>query len=129
MALFEPELAAEFQTFWKAYPRKVGRLDAEKAYQKARRQWSAQQILDGIEAYKRRKPDYADYCHPSTFLNQGRWLDEDDEDGGPAMTLRQTPQPTNRARLNAYECPHDPPCDNPGRWACQRRTQIEKLKR
>lgn len=24
------------------------------------------------------KPTYADYCHPKTWLHQGRWMDEAD---------------------------------------------------
>ena len=25
-------------------------------------------------------------------------------------------------------CPHDPPCDAPGRWACLRKTQLDALR-
>lgn len=68
----------DFDQFWAAYPRKVGKLDAMKAYAKARTVATAEEILAGVEQYKRNKPEYADWCHPSTFLNQGRWMDEPD---------------------------------------------------
>ena len=68
----------EFATFWQRYPRKVGKLAAEKAYRQARTRASAQQLLDGVERYVRTKPAYADWAHPRTWLSQGRWLDEAD---------------------------------------------------
>ena len=70
---------AEFNVFWAAFPRRTGKLDAVKAYARARTLASAAEILAGVENYKRHKPDYADWCHPSTFLNKGRWMDEYDE--------------------------------------------------
>jgi hypothetical protein len=72
-------LAEEFDAFWAAFPRRTGKLDAIRAYAKARRIDSAENILAGVERYKRNKPEYADWCHPSTFLNKGRWMDEDDQ--------------------------------------------------
>jgi hypothetical protein len=72
-------LAEEFAAFWAAFPRRTGKLDAIRAYEKARRLDSAENILAGVERYKLNKPEYADWCHPSTFLNKGRWMDEDDQ--------------------------------------------------
>jgi hypothetical protein len=68
--------AAEFETFWKNYPRKVGKLDALKAYMKARTQASAAEILDGVARYVVNKPAYADWAHPGTWLRAGRWMDD-----------------------------------------------------
>jgi len=70
----------EFNTFWTAFPRRIGKLAAAKAYRRARTQASAVEILDGIARYIAHKPSYADFCHPATWLNQGRWMD----DYGPA---------------------------------------------
>ena|ERR1051325_4473827 len=89
---------AEFAIWWARYPRKVGKLAAEKEYAKARKRATAQELLDGIEAYERAKADYADFCHPKTFLSQGRWMDE------------------APARSTEWTCPHDPHCL--GRSAC-----------
>jgi hypothetical protein len=72
-------LQAEFEKFWKAFPRRTAKLAAMKAYERARRMDTEENILAGVERYKRSKPEYADWCHPATFLNQGRWMDEDDE--------------------------------------------------
>jgi hypothetical protein len=71
-------IAEDFAAFWANYPRRTAKLAALKAYEKARRIDSAANILAGVERYKRNKPEYADWCHPTTFLNQGRWMDEDD---------------------------------------------------
>ena len=68
-----------FAEFWAAYPRKVGRLAAEAKYAAARKKATAEDILAGVERYMRNKPAWQDWAHPSTFLSQGRWLDEYDE--------------------------------------------------
>jgi hypothetical protein len=89
-------IAEEFDAFWASYPRRTGKLDAVRAYAKARRIDSAENILAGVERYKRNKPEYADWCHPSTFLNKGRWMDEDD---APVVVERKV-----------WTCPHTPAC-------------------
>ncbi len=67
----------DFDEFWAACPRKVGKLAALKAYAKARKGYASQEeLLAGLERYKKHKPAYADWCHPSTWLSQGRWMDE-----------------------------------------------------
>lgn len=66
----------EFEDFWLRFPRKTAKLDAMKAYTKARGLASAADILAGVERYIAGKPEYADWCHPATFLNKGRWMDE-----------------------------------------------------
>jgi len=67
---------AEFDVWYAAYPLHVGRREAEKAYQRARKLASAEELLAGIERYRSGKPDYADWSHPATWLNKGRWQDE-----------------------------------------------------
>ena len=105
----------EFETFWAAYPRKVGKFAAEKAFQKARaRGVTMQDLIQGIERYIAHKPSYADFCHASTWLNQGRWLDE----------YETAPKP----RL--WTCPDDPPCPiGTTQWQCHQRAALEKAKR
>jgi hypothetical protein len=91
--------SADFEEFWRAYPLRVGKLAAAKAYDKVRQGGTTQaQLLDGIAQYRRTKPLYADWCHPRTFLTQGRWLDE------------VTPSPGGRV-----ECQHEPRC--PDSWS------------
>jgi hypothetical protein len=87
----------EFKQFWDAYPRHVGKLAAEKAYAKARHLATAAEILAGVARYKHDKPAYADWCHPRTWLSQGRWMDE----------VTPSSAPTD------WVCPHDPHCLHP----------------
>ena len=80
-------MGVTFDDFWAAYPRRVGKLAAMKAWQRAILIDSAENIIAGIAPYKANKPEYADWCHPSTWLNQGRWLDEY-EDETPLQSKR-----------------------------------------
>lgn len=67
----------DFDLFWTVYPRRVGKLAAMRAYQKARVMATADEILAGVEVYKRHLPDEDRFiAHASTWLNQGRWMDE-----------------------------------------------------
>jgi hypothetical protein len=96
---------ADFEEFWRLYPRRVGKIAAQKEYDKVRRGGTTQdELLDGITQYVKTKPSYADYCHPRTWLAQGRWMDE---------------APTSRP---AWTCPHDPPCA--ARGQCDVRSRI-----
>lgn len=85
----------EFEAFWRVFPRKTEKFAAKKAYAKARLVATAEEILEGVARYQENKPVYADWCHPATFLNKGRWLDEPDA-----------------ATSDSYEwkCPHTPHC-------------------
>ena len=97
-----------FNQFWNAYPRKVGKLAAHRAFQKARLHGATlPALLEGVERYKRGKPSYADWAHPTTWLTQGRWMDE----YGPLSST----QP--------WDCPHTPACD--ARWQCHQRTEMD----
>lgn len=77
---------AEFDAFWRAYPHKVGKPEALKAFTAARagskiRGKPARQaapldvILAGIANYVRDKPPDHNWLNPSTFLNQERYFD------------------------------------------------------
>lgn len=80
-------LDAEFESWWASYPRRVGKLAARKAYEKARRQATVGELAAGVERYVRHKPSYADYCHATTFLSQGRWMDSYDTPKPATSTL------------------------------------------
>ena len=68
----------EFDQFWDACPRKVGKAAAMKAYVAARKLASLKTLLEAMKSYARSRagedPQYT--CHPATWLNQGRWDDE-----------------------------------------------------
>ena len=70
-----------FETFWKAYPKKVGKDAASKAFAKRKPDDKLLgDILKAIEVQKTtedwRKSDGKFIPHPATWLNQGRWMDE-----------------------------------------------------
>jgi uncharacterized protein YdaU (DUF1376 family) len=99
-----------FDQFWKRYPAKVGKGAAEKAFAKARAGSQAPPfaaLLDSLDAYIRHKPPDREWCHPTTWLNQGRWNDEWTDAGQPQQqngTRRQggsSDRPTRTGTLLA----------------------------
>jgi hypothetical protein len=69
-----------FDTFWKVYPKKVGKRDALRAWQRAKDKPPIEAIVQKIEECKRseqwRKDNGQFIPNPATWLNQGRWEDE-----------------------------------------------------
>lgn len=86
---------AEFNIVWAAYPHKVGKRDALKAFHAARHRASFDAILAGVERYAA-KTDDRPWCNPSTFFNQDRWEDQPAEP--PAPTARGSPAAVNGKR-------------------------------
>ena len=71
----------KFDAFWSAYPRKVGKGAAEKAWKKISPDaetvsliLSALEVQKGCEQWRRENGQYIPY--PATWLNQRRWEDE-----------------------------------------------------
>ena len=67
--------SAEFMTFWSAYPNKVKKFEALKAWDKAIKTDDPSTIINGLRNFKF-SDDPQFNPHPSTWLNQKRWLDE-----------------------------------------------------
>ena len=74
-------LEERFERFWEAYPKKKGKGDAEKKWQRIRPSEDLlQKMLDALAAQKmsaqwqKANGDYIPY--PGTWLNQKRWEDE-----------------------------------------------------
>jgi hypothetical protein len=79
-----------FDAFWKAYPRKVGKPNALKAYLKIKDKPS--NLLDILEAHKRlpqwTKDNGQFIPHAATWLNGRRWEDElDAPESGKTFTI------------------------------------------
>jgi hypothetical protein len=78
----EPSASSEFDTFWAAYPRKKGKIAGRKAFDKAIKLTSLEQLLQGIDFLKseiKRNGTKIEYVpHPASWLNDGRWEDEPD---------------------------------------------------
>lgn len=66
----------QFNVFWIAYPNKKGKLDAQKAFEKAIKKTTLEAMLEAIRAYKIHKPEWQSFKHPSTWLHAGSWDDE-----------------------------------------------------
>lgn len=73
-----------FLKFWNVYPKKVGKKNAFKAFQKAKEKPPIGELVKIIESHKKSdqwKRDNGQYIpNPATWLNQGRWEDELPED-------------------------------------------------
>lgn len=70
-----------FDGWWKQYPKKVGKIDAQKAYRAAIKQGATPQVLlDGLERYnanwKAKNTEIQYIPHPASWLRKGRWEDE-----------------------------------------------------
>lgn len=88
---------ADFEAFWHAYPRKVGKTAAAKAWERAKSKPDAQTIIAIIERQKtwpEWKKDGGQYIpHPSTWLNGGRWEDQPIVSTNGQATINQTRPP------------------------------------
>ena len=62
-----------FDRFWSAWPHKVGKPVAERAFAKVAEE--IESILAGVATYIRDKPPDRPWLNPSTFLNGRRWED------------------------------------------------------
>jgi uncharacterized protein YdaU (DUF1376 family) len=67
-----------FELWYAAYPHKVGRDAAEKAFERVAKSGkvTSAELMAGLDAYKRSKPSDREWCNPATWLNQGRWADQ-----------------------------------------------------
>jgi hypothetical protein len=72
------DLTAEFESWWLQYPRKVSKGAARKAYDKARKSATAEELEIGAMRYAavRSDQDPTYTMHGATWLNKQCWLDE-----------------------------------------------------
>lgn len=84
-----------FPEWYEAYPRKVGKLGAEKAYQAALKQpgVTAEMLLKAAKNYASSvsgdDPKFT--AHPKTWLNAGRWLDAEHAQRTNALGFTDSP--------------------------------------
>ena len=74
------ESLSGFEKFWKAYPAKIGKIAAQKAFEKHKPNGALlEAMLTALESQRRsdkwQKDGGAFVPNPATWLNQGRWLD------------------------------------------------------
>lgn len=76
---------ADFDEFWKLYPRKTAKAAAVKAWRRARKAATVEEILTGVERYAKERagqdPKYT--AHPATWLNDARWDDDPESELSP----------------------------------------------
>lgn len=68
--------SVSFEVFWKAYPKKIAKGNAEKAWEKVKP--DEKLVADIIAAIAKQKINWTDpkfIPHPATWLNAKRWLD------------------------------------------------------
>lgn len=67
-----------FDTFWSLWPRKEGKANAQKAYEKALKKISELELLEKVGLYVNSplRPDIKFVPHAATWLNGERWNDE-----------------------------------------------------
>lgn len=70
---------APFEDLWQHFSRKVGKDDAHRAWQKVRRRVSHADLVAAVKAQARLDAgkEKRFIAHPATWLNDGRWQDED----------------------------------------------------
>ena len=84
--------AERFAGFWKAYPKKVGKEAARRAFMKVKPSADLlQRMLTAIQEQKQadqwRKDNGQFIPNPATWLNQGRWEDEVTETASPQANI------------------------------------------
>lgn len=74
----EPSLADEFNQFWEAYPRKIAKGTARKAFAKAFARnpgLKIDDLLTAVAAYAASVSEMRYCAYPATWLNGERWMD------------------------------------------------------
>lgn len=66
----------DFETFWRAYPRRIAKGAAREKFAKAIKLTTLETMLEAIAAYIGHKPERIDFKHPATWLHQECWDDE-----------------------------------------------------
>lgn len=74
-----------FDDFWKLYPRRVGKLAAERAFKRMLGKMPpADEMAAAINRTIANKKTDIDFPHPKTWLEEGRWMDVEGEAAAPA---------------------------------------------
>ncbi len=103
----------DFAAFWAAYPRRVGKDAARKAFDRRRSDVTLEAVLAALELQKGSQQwqrDGGRYVpHPATWLNQGRWQDEVDTSGS-GLSSDEWEQAAEIRRKSYGRCPHEQSC-------------------
>src|SRR5262245_27001523 len=87
----KPVTDTAFEDFWKAYPRKVGKLAALREWQLLKpTPEMVRQMADALAWLREQWTDPQYIPHPRTWLHQGRWMDEKPEPVKPKLPASVT---------------------------------------
>lgn len=89
----------EFEEWYRHYPHKVGRGQAERAFATARKIASLQDLIDGLQRYVATKPAAYAWRNPATWLNGKGWLDVPAPE--PISPRQSSPPPRERTVSDA----------------------------
>ena len=77
MSLYRPRPdCSRFDEWWAVVIHKIGKIAARDAYRYALSLTDHDTIMKGWMLYIRTKPETQLWCHPSRWLEEGRWEDE-----------------------------------------------------
>lgn len=93
----------DFDQFWSAFPAKVGKKAARKAWDRAKDRPAIADLLAAVERYRQAKPHDREWCNPATWINQGRWDDDwaPDATGPPGVKIDLAEIEANRRLLES----------------------------
>lgn len=111
----------QFEMFWKSFPRRVAKGAARKAFDKAIKKTTLENMLKAITEYVAKKPEKIDFKHPATWLNGECW----DDEWEPAQARVQ--RPTYGANYGRAEVVSPPEPISPEE-AERRRQMVAKLR-
>lgn len=97
-----------FAEFYAAYPRKIDPDDARKAYLKAIKVASHDEIMEGLRRYEF-SPEKKFRPHPATWLNKQRWRTQADEDSDAGDAPLSSAAAPKRTRQGAETAPVNDP--------------------
>ena len=102
-----------FEVFWQHYPRRVGKLAAQRSFERTKvTDELLGEMLTALAWQKEQDQWRRGYIpHPTTWLNQGRWLDEPDPRPLVPSPPVFSPRLLDQAREHYRKlggCPHSP---------------------
>lgn len=119
-----PEDDPQWLRFWNAYPRRVSKKDARKAWASLN---PSPALVDRIIAalawqvphfrWEREKWEFAPY--PASWLNGAKW--EDEPPRGTRPVVQSEPQSFENWMERVGYCPHKPTCEKPGGAECRQK--------
>jgi hypothetical protein len=104
----EPSIETHFDLFWKAYPKKIAKKAAIKAWTQAIKDTDPKIIIASAEAFAKDKTRQDAFtAYPATWLNAGRWMDEVTVVKTPVIVDKYDPKEEEQRRAKAVPMPQE----------------------